>query len=1186
MRQLDRFQFWREGEGAEYRPKKGMWRPQRRAVAFAHAYLCARQHEPSAAVREAALIKMPTGTGKTAVIAVLACGSPLLRKTLVVTPRAALVHQLRLDLAFRFWGPALGAVYYDSRIHENAGQEEIGRVAAQVRRGELSPARVLRAEQYEKIYAERDQDRQIFVSTFNALHLILGLEPPAHRSMYGRDARDVARSLQLLGEDEEDVEPRRQEQNVKAFQELLQSVDLVIVDEGHHEPAYSWSQTIRAIGKPTIILSATPYRNDYKYFQIEGRYVFNLPWQEAVEEKLIRAVQVSPPKGSPRVPRSAGRRRRREKTTYSGADFVTEFSATLSALPKEKKAIVHAATFTSLKNLQRAFYEHGDSAVLIHDRFMGSEKECPDLANVSAAMGSTLKNLRFQHVRHTEGHAGAQESRIWLHQYKLLEGVDDSRFVEIWLYDGFGSARQLVQQVGRAIRRPDLADRTGQTATIRGSSKRIDVYGGAPTVADQLTERWSDYLEFEDYAARKTDTVFTAETQLLATLKRAAPEVQYIAGEFRGGHLLDEEPTMTAFVLPRRAVVCRVKNVTDHKTDAISNDFLDALQAASMEAMLLEERFDIKPVRAPVGQFFDDVRMIRYVSWSNSPLLARHHIPEWRLGLMAMVRAGRYVFILDTEGICIDGSRVGLLSPESEELKRLFPKPPDDGAAALQARTRIVETAARGLDISELGLRSISVRKHALDEGYFDLAEASQVPTAVQGYGPLAGRTARRRLCFSRSSVADATHKPLSVKDYLQWARTIGDAIADEGTKPHGYFARFAREVRPLDPDQGAPKSILLDLWDLLEVSDETRDERRWNKAAAEEVLGYDTCCEVKEEKDEDDQCVGYWFTFGPYRLELKYIYRDTVPASGRYSVSGEDLNSALTGPDADHGEGEEDPEDRMFGRQLTASLTRLINQEQAFCVVPSQSGIVYSHSHFYKPEVNEAVLSILEPCAALSDEVVSEKGDTRVTAKARWGNSTLFGLVYGWLNEAATEENTFPSDLQRCNVVICDDRRGETADFYGIDDLRRRVLIVHAKAENGTPGVSARKLQDVTRQAQASLAFAGSARRDFSFPTDWNEPWSVKLGHARGAVISKPRVTSKPKLSAKKAHGRLIYALADPTYAKEVIMFTSGILSASAARTAHQEPAQLDLQFLYFLASVRTTFDRAGVRYRIICNP
>src|SRR5262249_24425761 len=152
-------------------------------------------------------------------------------------------------------------------------------------------------------------------------------------------------------------------------------------------------------------------------------------------------------------------------------------------------------------------------------------------------------------------------------------------------------------------------------------------------------------------------------------------------------------------------------------------------------------------------------------------------IPEWRLGVMAIVRAGRYIFLLDTEGVCIDHARVGLLSPEAIEFKRLFPQSTMGRRGAARARTRIIETAAAGLDISELGLRSISVRKHGLDEGYFDLAEASQVPTSVRGYGRLGEDSARRRLSFLQSSVADATSKLLSVKDYVSWTRLIGNTM-------------------------------------------------------------------------------------------------------------------------------------------------------------------------------------------------------------------------------------------------------------------------------------------------------------------------------------------------------------------------------------------------------------------------
>jgi superfamily II DNA or RNA helicase len=1184
--QLDAFAFWRKDATAPYRPKKGLWLPQRRAIAFAHGYLSARKHRGS---DEAALIKMPTGTGKTGVIAALACCSPLLRKTLVLTPRAGLVHQMKLDLTFRFWGRAIEAAYFDSQIHENLGTDELRRIEAEVRKGSIAPVRALAADQYEKIWSERRQARQILVSTFNALHLVLGIEPPAHRSMHGREVRDVASTLKLLGEVEDTIDEKTKEKNVEAFRDLVRSVDAVIVDEGHYEPAYSWSQAVRAIGKPTIIFSATPYRNDYKYFQIAGNYVFNLPWQEAVDQRLVRDVQVKPPIGSQLRASASKSRVTAPAAGYNERSFVQEFAATLAELPKGKKAIVHAATYQSLQRLQRAFFAAGEAAVLIHDAFTGPAKECLDLADLRADQRDALKALRFQHVRHTEGNGAAQAARIWMHQYKLLEGVDDSRFTEIWLYDGFGSARQVVQQIGRAIRRPDLQDRSGQLALVRGSSKRLDVYDGAPTVHEQTLRRWLDYRAYEEYAAKNAGIAFIAETQLLAAVKRTAPAVQYISGEFRGGHLLDQSPTMSAFVVPRRGVVCRVQGALEHKEGAISDGFLDNLQAEAMEAMLLEERFDIAPVPvpAPDRRDFQDVRLIRYLAWSNSPYLARHHIPEWRLGVMVMVRAGRYIFLLDTEGICLDYNRLGLLSPESKELKRLFRKPARGRRSGpAQQGTRIIETTASGLDISELGLRSISVRKYALDEGYFDLAEASQVPTSVRGFGQLGARTARRRLSFARSSVADATNQLLTVKDYAGWARIVADAMADDRIEPHEYFGRFAREVSALDPDAGVPTSILLDLWDLLDVSSETTGERHWDKDAVDEILSYDTCCEVTDRQTKDGAPPRYCFDFGPYELEVKYIYRSSVPPAGRYAILGEPLNEAVAEAEDDLGDREIDPDNRMFGRRLSTSLTRLINQEQSFRIIPSQDKVVYSHSHFYKPEVNEAVLSILEPCAAL-DDVVSEKGDTRVDDRSKWGQSTLFGLVYGWLEGGSTASDPFAEDINGCETVICDDRTDETADFYGINSVARRVLVVHAKAEDGTPGISARKLQEVTRQAQASLAFAGSSRREFAFPSKWKNDWEVTLQAARGTKIARPRlVTREKKLDIQGAHARLIAALANPAYTKEVIMLTGGILSAGAARSAHGSAEPRDLQFLYFLASVRSTFDRAGVRFRIICNP
>lgn len=120
--------------------------------------------------------------------------------------------------------------------------------------------------------------------------------------------------------------------------------------------------------------------------------------------------------------------------------------------------------------------------------------------------------------------------------------------------------------------------------------------------------------------------------------------------------------------------------------------------------------------------------------------------------------------------------------------------------------------------------------------------------------------------------------------------------------------------------------------------------------------------------------------------------------------------------------------------------------------------------SHFYCPDLDESVLSVLEPSDACVD-LLSEKRDTRVTDETLWQTKTVFGLAFGWLDAS-----------QRMSIVVCDDRETETADFYVIDDVTRRVRIIHAKVEEDAAGVSARELQDVTRQAQtASLSPVGA---------------------------------------------------------------------------------------------------------------
>jgi superfamily II DNA or RNA helicase len=74
-----------------------LWEHQRAAIKFAFPYL------RDSAVSRVGLIRMPTGTGKTGVIAVLSVALPPPSWTLILTPWKNLCDQMMGDLSERFW---------------------------------------------------------------------------------------------------------------------------------------------------------------------------------------------------------------------------------------------------------------------------------------------------------------------------------------------------------------------------------------------------------------------------------------------------------------------------------------------------------------------------------------------------------------------------------------------------------------------------------------------------------------------------------------------------------------------------------------------------------------------------------------------------------------------------------------------------------------------------------------------------------------------------------------------------------------------------------------------------------------------------------------------------------------------------------------------------------------------------
>ena len=156
------------------------------------------------------------GTGKTEIIATLTCCALGVRRTIVLTPRKALVEQMIRDLAWRFW-KRFEYCFHAHALRPRAELKEERLIALE--KGRVHSIEILRNEGYQRIWANRDAGRQVIVGTFNALHAVLGLEPPAHRSMEGKAAREPSAAL-----DECKLEPGDQA-GADKFRKLLRETD-------------------------------------------------------------------------------------------------------------------------------------------------------------------------------------------------------------------------------------------------------------------------------------------------------------------------------------------------------------------------------------------------------------------------------------------------------------------------------------------------------------------------------------------------------------------------------------------------------------------------------------------------------------------------------------------------------------------------------------------------------------------------------------------------------------------------------------------------------------------------------------------------------------------------------------------------------------------------------------------------
>lgn len=515
-------------------PPRELWRNQQDAVRMCDRYFRSR-------ASGAALVQMPTGSGKTGVIAVVASVRAIQKPALVISPSAALTEQLRTDVGSKFWA--------DLRIDAAWRPERTFHVLPSAAREMLTE---LGAEQ---------SGRLILFATIQAL-------------------------LQLEAD------------HPDAYQRLRESIGTAIFDEGHREPAPLWARTVRRLCVPTILSTATPFRNDLKMFNVDTDHVQYLSFRDAVASRLIRDVRIE-------TVAAQGAREFAHEVVERRDRLITG-----GLMPSTTKVIIRCASESTVREmhnaLRRVLGRRTEGVLAMHDQF---RKNHPTL------LGGVPQDLR------------KRNERFLVHQFMLTEGVDDPSCAILAIYEPFSTARQLIQQIGRVIRHPKPCVSDAPPAQV------IAIEG------EGAQKNWDGYQAFDLECAKAGGRPpLRIGAGVARELAKSLPEIDYSFGQFRRKVPLDSEEIDEHLRVPQSCIVFLASVAFDLK------EFFDDVQFALDETDRDVLRTDLD----------DSCGFHLSLGLNQSDLLEEALFQEPSLQLTIYVKQGEFLFFYDSGGLWID----------------------------------------------------------------------------------------------------------------------------------------------------------------------------------------------------------------------------------------------------------------------------------------------------------------------------------------------------------------------------------------------------------------------------------------------------------------------------------------------------------------------------------------------------
>lgn len=627
------------------------------------------------------LVKMPTGTGKTGVFATLTRIALPELNYIIVTPSTALKFQIVDELRTKFWNK----IGYDKSKLEDQFIDS------------LIPSN------FKSIKKQVDGKGFIVVTTIQALQAVAANE-----------------TLE------------------KEYTDFQSKVDCIVFDEGHKEPAYTWGETIRAFKKPTVLFSATPYRNDYKVFNIDKEKFYAIEHEFCTKLNYLRSIEILEVNDTP----------------YTIGTYLTKLLNELKKIEPElikqgisnPKTIIRCENNEDIKKIVNALLRLKKRVIGIHENF------------------KPVKGFTSQVPKSKE----QEEYDFFVHQFKLIEGIDNPNFCVISIFSDFKSTRLLIQQIGRVLRNPQR--QPNQKAYLFCRNKK------------KISQEWEKYIEY-DKSLDPRKKLFDI-TDILKVNKNVS--TLYFDGTFR------ELVNVNNIDLKNSILFQKKVNVFIQDGTILFKDL----------GQTLIEEWNSRDYHVLKTQFIDhDTLLIMYIKYENSPLVKSGVFIEQTLAITFLKFKQNHIYFYDS----IQSSplrQMENLKPVSRELLvRLF-----------KDKRSINKVFLMNTDIGISSVRNKELQAGAVEYTAPGLSDYSYFPARIEGSITQNGVSAKRYVGFQNGRVTDFSNSRIEFDEFILWIDDIHKNVLTTTTynKIDGFLNRFSEKVDP--PPNPIPTSILLDI--------------------------------------------------------------------------------------------------------------------------------------------------------------------------------------------------------------------------------------------------------------------------------------------------------------------------------------------------------------------------------------